>query len=220
MAAPPGVLPATSGDLRTARVAVRDALLTIGCYPVEQTTFGPDYRTVQNMLGEKIRDCQALVHLAGLRYGAEPDPASVPPGTPRRSYTQLEYDLGRTLVTKRGDGRFRVYTFVCPETFPYDAEPDTESAEQRMLQEAHRRSLQAGDPIYETPATLDALAARVLALKEDVFKLRAEHDRLRRMTLGAAAAILLLLIGIGWGVRAISSGTKTIQDTQAVQFSS
>jgi DNA replication protein DnaC len=27
------------------------------------------------------------------------------------------------LQAKRGDGRFRVYTFVCPEGFPFDAEP-------------------------------------------------------------------------------------------------
>src|SRR5262245_39193050 len=104
MAVPPKIfVSATSGDLRTARVAARDALLTIECHPVEQTTFGPDYRTVRQMLEEKLRDCQALIHIVGLRYGAEPDPASLPPGTPRRSYAQLEYDLGRALAGERGD---------------------------------------------------------------------------------------------------------------------
>ena len=93
------------------------------------------------MLEGKIRDCQALVHIAGLRYGAEPDLASVPAGTPRRSYTQLEYHLGRGLARKRGDKRFRVYTFVCPDRFPYDAEPDREAPEKRVLQDAHRKSI-------------------------------------------------------------------------------
>ena len=33
------------------------------------------------MLRGKIGDCQALIHLVGVRYGAEPDPASLPGGT-------------------------------------------------------------------------------------------------------------------------------------------
>src|SRR5262249_31505054 len=186
-AAPPKIfVSATSGDLRTARAAVKDALLTIECHPVEQTTFGPDYRSVQRMLEGKIRDCQALIHIAGLRYGAEPDPATMPAGTPHRSYTQREYDLGQTLATRRGDKRFRVYTFVCPDGFPYDTEPDQESPEKRALQAAHRETILAGNPIYETPATADALKTRVLALREDVLQLRAERDRLRRTMAGIA----------------------------------
>src|SRR5262245_62058220 len=146
MAALPKIfISATSGDLRTARAAVKEALLTIECHPVEQTNFGPDYRTVQRMLAGKIRACQALIHIAGVRYGAEPDPASVPAGTPRRSYTQLEYDLGRTLAKRRGDKRFRVYTFVCPDGFPYDAEPDQESHEKRALQAAYREKILTGN---------------------------------------------------------------------------
>jgi hypothetical protein len=78
MAAPPKIfISATSADLRSARVTVRDALLATECHPVEQTTFGPGYRAVHRMLEAKIRGCQALIHLVGLRYGAEPDPASL-----------------------------------------------------------------------------------------------------------------------------------------------
>src|SRR5262249_35090318 len=135
MAAPPKIfISATSGDLRTARRAVSDALLTIDCYPVEQTTFAPDYRSVRQMLEEKLRDCQAMIHIVGLRYGAEPDPVSLPPGTLRHSYTQLEYHLGRALAREGGDKGFRVYTFVCSEDFPYDA-ADPESPEKRALQD-------------------------------------------------------------------------------------
>src|SRR6516164_3751460 len=37
---------ATSGDLRTMREIVKQGLLTMGCFPIEQTNFEPDYRTV------------------------------------------------------------------------------------------------------------------------------------------------------------------------------
>lgn len=122
---------AASGDLRSVRGIVKEALLTIGCHPVEQTNFRPDYRTVYDMLYGKISDCQALVHIVGLRYGAEPQP----PHKPRRSYTQLEYDIARDLQRKRGDKRFRVYVFVCAEGFPYDDALDVEDADKRELQQ-------------------------------------------------------------------------------------
>src|SRR5262249_36958640 len=162
------------GDLRSARLVVRDALLTIECYPVEQRTFGPDYRSVRQMLDEKLHDCQALIHIVGLRYGAEADPTSLPPGTPRRSYTQLEYDLGRSLAKTRGGNGFRVYTFVCSENFPYDA-AEPEAPEKRALQDAHRQAILAGEAVYDTPGTIDALKARTLALQEQAIPLRVEH---------------------------------------------
>ena len=68
---------ATSADLSSTRQVVKDALLTIGCHPVEQTNFAPDWREVDRMLRERISDCQALIHIVGMRYGAEPDPASL-----------------------------------------------------------------------------------------------------------------------------------------------
>jgi hypothetical protein len=137
---PPKVfISAASGDLGNARQAVKEALLDIGCHPVEQMNFPPDYRTVANMLREKIEGCQALIHIAGIRYGTEPDPTALPNGAMRRSYTQLEYDIARELAMKRGDRRFRVYSFVCPEGFPYDAEPDVEATEKRELQRRHRQ---------------------------------------------------------------------------------
>jgi hypothetical protein len=39
---------ATSKDLGTVRELVKQALLTMGCMPVEQTNFPPDYRSVQD----------------------------------------------------------------------------------------------------------------------------------------------------------------------------
>ena len=59
---------ATSKDLGTVRELVKQALLTMGCMPVEQTNFAPDYRSVQGMIEHKIADCEAVIHIVGLRY--------------------------------------------------------------------------------------------------------------------------------------------------------
>jgi hypothetical protein len=200
MSAPPKVfISATSGDLRSVRQMVGKALLTIGCHPVEQSHFEPDYRTVHDMLHGRIKECQALVHIVGLRYGAEPDPASLPEGTPRRSYTHMEYDLGRALQKQRGGEWFRVYTFVCPEDFPYDPEPDAETEERRAMQRAHRQAILGGEILYETPADPAALEIRIYALREEARRLRAERDRHQRRMLVVGLAILLALLGLSIG---------------------
>jgi len=64
---------ATSGDLGSVRQLVKEALLSMDCHPVEQTNFPPDYRTVKEMLQDKIAACQAVIHIVGRRYGAEPN---------------------------------------------------------------------------------------------------------------------------------------------------
>ncbi|MCA9002675.1 MAG: DUF4062 domain-containing protein, partial [Planctomycetes bacterium] len=86
---------ATSGDLRECRQLIKEALLTIGCIPVEQTNFPPDARTVREMLHARLAECQAVVHVAGLRYGAEPQERAA--AEARRSYTQMEYDIAREM---------------------------------------------------------------------------------------------------------------------------
>ena len=80
MSSPKVFISATSTDLAPARQVVKEALLTIGCHPIEQTNFPPDWRTVKQMLREKIEDCQGLIHIAGLYYGAEPDPSTLDAG--------------------------------------------------------------------------------------------------------------------------------------------
>src|SRR6516164_9238993 len=121
---------ATSKDLGTVREDVKQALLTMGCMPIEETNFPPDYRTVRQMIEEKIADCEAVIHIVGMRYGAEPDPSTLPEGAARRSYTQMEADIARKLGKK-------LYLFVCSEDFPYDQAP-AEREELQGLQEAYR----------------------------------------------------------------------------------
>ena len=200
MSLPKVFISATSADLGATRQVVKEALLSIGCHPVEQTNFGPDWRTVSQMLREKIGGCQALIHIAGLHYGAEPDPASLSDAAVCRSYTQMEFDIGRELQRQRGDRRFRVYTFVCPEDFPYQASLTGQSEEQRALQAKHRQRILDGAALYETPAVPDVLKARVLALREEALALRAVHDRRAQLTLIGMVVIALALAGVGYGV--------------------
>ncbi len=213
-AAPKVFISATSGDLRGVRQVVKEALLTIGCHPVEQTNFGPDWRTVEGMLEAKIGDCQALIHIAGMRYGAEPDPASLPPDATRRSYTQMEHAIGRRLHAERGDDGFRVYAFVCPEDFPYDVPLDSdgqpaapEPEEKARLQREHRAALLGGEALYRTPRDTAQLAASILALREEVLALRREQAAVReevrgarKSILGVLALVIVLLAGIGGGL--------------------
>jgi hypothetical protein len=118
---------ATSGDLRSCRQLIKEALLTLGCVPVEQMNFPPDASSVREMLRARIADCHAVIHLAGELYGAEPRDRAA--DEPRRSYTQLEYDIAREL-------RKPVYVFVCGEGFPYD-EHEPEDPQRQSLQQAH-----------------------------------------------------------------------------------
>ena len=200
MQAPKVFISATSGDLRSVRGIVKEALLTIGCHPIEQSNFPPDYRNVHNMLEERIADCQALVHIIGMRYGAEPDINRLPLGTARRSYTQMEYDIGRALQKKRGAKRFRVYVFVCPEDFPYDPEPDTEAADKRTLQLAHRRCVLQGDSLYEPIEHLKALETRIYSLREETLALINTHKKRQRGLWAGIGVLSLLLIGGGIGL--------------------
>ena len=142
---------ATSGDLRTVREIVKQGLLTMGCFPIEQTNFEPDYRTVLQMLETRIAQCDAVIHIVGVRYGAKPDPASVPEGETRRSYTQMEVEIARKLGKK-------LYVFLCPEDFPYNEESQAESDEKRELQRAYRQQVAERESLHtpvrsrETPS--------------------------------------------------------------------
>ncbi len=117
MNAPPRIfISATSGELRSVRQIVKEALLTINCHPVEQTNFEPDYGP--------WRACCAGRSTAARLSSTSPGCATAPSqiihaaaGHPRRSYTQMEYHLGCQLHEERGDDGFHVYTFVCPESF-------------------------------------------------------------------------------------------------------
>jgi hypothetical protein len=78
---------ATSKDLGPVRELVEEALLTMDCMPIEEANFPPDYRSVREMIEEKIAGCEAVIQIVGIRYGTEPDPSTLPEAAARRSYT-------------------------------------------------------------------------------------------------------------------------------------
>ena len=183
---------ATSKDLGTARELVKQALPTMGCMPIEQTNFPPDYRSVREMIEEKIADCEAVIHIVGIRYGAEPDPSTLPEGAARRSYTQMEANVARKLGKK-------LYLFVCPEDFPYDQAP-AESEELQGLQQAYRAEIAKGEILRTKVSDREDLGRKVRELQFELEKLKGKVGKDRRRVAVSLAVVLLLLGGIGTGI--------------------
>jgi len=183
---------ATTKDLGTVRELVKQALLTMGCMPVEQTNFAPDYRSVQGMIEHKIADCEAVIHIVGLRYGAEPDLTTLPEGEARRSYTQMEADIARQLGKK-------LYLFVCLEDFPYDDAPP-ESEDLQALQQAYRAEISKRTTVRTEVADREELGRKVRELQFELEKLKIKIGQDRRRMVALLAALLVVLGGIGAGV--------------------
>jgi len=183
---------ATSKDLGTVRELVKQALLTMGCMPIEQTNFPPDYRSVREMIEEKVAGCEAVIHIVGIRYGAEPDPSTLPEGAARRSYTQMEADIARKLGKK-------LYLFVCSEDFPYD-QATAESEELQGLQQAYRAEIAKGEILRTTVTDREELRRKVRELQFELEKLKGKIGMDRRRVAVSLAVLLLLLGGIGAGI--------------------
>jgi tetratricopeptide (TPR) repeat protein len=178
---------ATTADLGGVRTAAKHALLTLGYFPVEQEHFGPAPETIMEMLRRRIGESDAVLHIVGECYGAEPP---LDPTRPRRSYTQWEYHLARELKKP-------LYVFVCGDAFPYTAHA-AESAGARELQRAHRAAVVApGSNKYERIPDLAALDSRLREIQLELQRLRRRHGLVRRLATAAAclAALALALFG-------------------------
>jgi hypothetical protein len=122
----------TTRDLGTYRREVKDALLTLQVFPIEESNFTLAYGPLVSMLRDLIARCHAVIHLAGFYYGAEPPQRS--PGRRRRSYTQIEYDVARELKKP-------LSLFLAAENYESD-KPSTQSDEEKELQLTHRRAIE------------------------------------------------------------------------------
>ena len=156
---------AASDDLRSARHVVKDALLSLGCHPIVQEHFEPDYRTVEDMIRSRVEGCQAVVHLIGKRYGGEPSPKSLPEGTPRRSWTQMEHAFAKALGVK-------VYLFVCDDDYPFDHQPLPEPDDEVRLQAEYRQKILGGDQLYTIVKSPEELALRISEMRLEAAELR------------------------------------------------
>ena len=142
---------ATSRALKSCRDVVAEWARQRGHDVVVQDDFEvqSDYGTIVQMLRDKLAPCDAVIHLAGQFYGFEP--TNTPPGAQRRSYTQLEYELGREL-------RRQVFRFITrddgarkhPCLVPYDHLPESEKEyDRRTAAETRKAILQRGYGIVE-----------------------------------------------------------------------
>jgi serine/threonine protein kinase len=122
---------ATTRDLGSFREAIAGVLLKRESFPVIQNFFPPDHRTVEEMLRDKISKCGSVICLVGRVYGAEPLKRA--PDEPRRSYTQMEYEIAIKLGKP-------VFVFVATDDCKYDAVYD-EPEELRALQREHLRRI-------------------------------------------------------------------------------
>jgi hypothetical protein len=91
----------------------------------------------------------------GLYYGAEP--SQRPSGKPRRSYTQIEYDVAREF-------RNPLFLFLAAENCEFDDSPE-QSKEERTIQLAHRHAIEECDDVYYRFANHEDLARLVRELE-------------------------------------------------------
>jgi hypothetical protein len=115
-----------SHEFGSFRDAVENEIEMKGCFAENQPGFSPDYRTVEEMLRRRLHDSDAVIHIAGFRFGAEPNQR--PADAPRRSYTQMEFDIARELQKP-------VYVFLSAEPSVRqqpkpDEQPEDAEAEQ------------------------------------------------------------------------------------------
>jgi Domain of unknown function (DUF4062) len=151
-------LSGVSHEFGSFRDAVEVEIQKKGCFADNQPGFAPDYRTVEEMLRRRLYDCDAVIHIVGFRFGAEPNqrPASVP----RRSYTQMEFDIAREMSKP-------VYVFLSNAASLRDPpKPDEtpENADLVALQLAHRKAVQGTNHlhyVFKDKAELCLLAAGI-----------------------------------------------------------
>ena len=150
---------ATTADLGSYREVAKQALLDIGAHPIEQTNFPTDYRQLLSMLAQRLDPCDAVVHIVGFYYGAEPDRAQ---GVPRRSYTQWEYFRATT-----GERPKPTFVFLARPECHFDSTPKEDEAKTR-LQLKYRDFLKSRGTVYyefSTPAELRELIHRADELR-------------------------------------------------------
>jgi hypothetical protein len=148
------LISAATRELSSYREEVKNALLTLKILPIEERNFRLAYGPLVTMLRNLIGPCDAVIHLAGFDYGAEPP--QLQPGDSRRSYTQIEYDVARELKKP-------LFLFLATE----DCQPDrlsTQSDEERQLQLTHRRVIEECGDVYYRFASREELGGRIREL--------------------------------------------------------
>lgn len=90
----------------------------------------------------------------------------------------MAYHLACQLHEERGDDGFRVYTFICPQGFPFDTGAPLDTAEQLALQLEHRDAIMDSAPVYERMLTKEELTSRIYVLEHGRIIEQGTHDEL------------------------------------------
>jgi tetratricopeptide (TPR) repeat protein/serine/threonine protein kinase len=188
---------ATSRDLGSFRKAVGEVLPKLDALPVVQDHFAPDYRSVVELLREKIGICDAAICLVGPCYGREPHERAT--DQPRRSYTQLEYEIAVELGKP-------VFVFMASADCTLD-NPADEPDELRGLQLEHIKRIAAADGIRMSFRSLSHLTDLVRVMRFDPRSL-AEGVTKQMVVLMQAE----LLDGTGEGGRARRGGETWVRE--------
>lgn len=154
---------AVSRELGVYRRAVSDQLVGAGILPISQESFPPDYRSVLEVLKNKIEACDAVICLIGYAHGFAPGRDD----GPSRSYTQLEYDMARQLNKP-------IYLFFASQ----DCRPEhpvCQTVDQEQLQRSYRDEIMGSDYLWQSFTSLEGLQLQVARLVRD---LTPEADRL------------------------------------------
>ena len=153
-------LSGVSDEFASFRDAVEVEVQKKGCFAENQSSFGVDYHTVEEMLRRRISDADAVIHIVGFRFGAEPKDHK-----PRRSYTQMEYDIAHELKKP-------VYVFLSSDATVADT-PGTDDSEAAALQLAHRQAVQDTNSLFyffNDKAALSKLAGEIDAVTQVDFR--------------------------------------------------
>src|SRR4029078_6109607 len=125
-------LSATPTELDPYREAAKEALREMGARAVEHTDLSVPYAPLQGVLKVAIRQCDAVIHIAGFAFGPEPSERTL--GSPRRSFSHYELDLSTALKNT-------TFLFLAAPGTPTNPTP-REDDEARALQADHRRAIE------------------------------------------------------------------------------
>jgi hypothetical protein len=182
MKAPSIFLSAASDDLEQWRNVLDVAFRRAGCHVYTQKkSLGVTGGGVLDLLKQHLDECDYVVHLAGMAYGAEPEESPFPEFPEFLcSYTQFEYYYAAL-------NQKEVFGCVCTEQFPYspfveNGDSNEERQRRSTLQQRHRQRVASGkfegtpfneigrtlNETVEDPASLmQTLAAMVAKITKD-----------------------------------------------------
>jgi tetratricopeptide (TPR) repeat protein len=198
-------LSAVTRELSSVRKLVKKALEDNDYHAIEQDNFPADYRDLVDSDRERIDSCDAVIHIVGHCYGAEPPQR--PADAARRSYTQLEWAVAVELDKP-------IFIFLIGDGFPVDPH-EPESPELQALQEAHREYLISTDQNHNPVSSIEQLDQKIRGIRFKIERLAEElqqvdqkvdvHAGKLRVWLFSVAVLVVAALGalgfVGWRQR-------------------